>query len=112
MGVLARLFLADKGIELLGFRLQDSNGEASFIHKEIINKTIGGLLEVVAEIIEGLFLEFDGCFKAVVGGAGLIVKEAPVRPPEKVVDQNPCSGFLVHSRFFSAQPKNKIIWLG
>src|SRR3990170_2217704 len=98
MGVFPGLFLADKRVELLRLGFKNGYREAAFIQQEVINVAVCRLLEVVAEVFKGLLLELDVCFERHVSGAGLIIKEAPASPSEKVVDQNPCFGFLRHSR--------------
>jgi hypothetical protein len=82
LGVFAGLFFADKRIVLLGFRLQDGNGESAPVQQEVIHKAVGGLLEVFPEGVESLFLDFYVCFQGDIGGAGLVVKETPPRPLE------------------------------
>ena len=52
-GVLAGLLLADQRVELLRLRLQDGDRKAAFVQQEIIHVAVGGLLEVVAEVVEG-----------------------------------------------------------
>jgi len=79
VGVFPGLLFADKGVVLLGLRLQDGKGESSLVQQEVIDKAVGGFLEVLPECIEGFFLEFYVCFKRDVGWAGFVVKKPIVR---------------------------------
>src|SRR3990170_6323690 len=97
MGVFSGLFLANKRVELLRLGFKNGYREAAFTQQEVINVAVCRLLEVVAEVFEGVLLELDVCLERNVRRASLIVKETPARPSEKVVDQNPCFGFLLHA---------------
>jgi len=96
LSVFPGLFLSDEGIEILRLRLRNSDGKAAFVEQKAIDEPVGGLLEVLTEIVKDLFLEFDIGFKRDVGGAILIVKEPPPRPLEKIIDQDSRARFLCH----------------
>ena len=67
------------------------------VDEEVVNETVCGLFEVVAEFVENLFLQLDVCFECDVRRAVLLIKEAPARPAEIVVDQDSGFGFGVHT---------------
>jgi len=97
LGVAAGLLLADKRVELLGLRFQNGKWEAPFIEQQVVRVPIGRLLEVVAQSVEGLLLEFDVRFQCDVGGACVVIKEPPTRPSEQIVDENPAFASLAMS---------------
>lgn len=96
VGVASGLLLADKRVELLGLGFQYGDWETPIIEQQVVRVPVGRLLEVVAQRIKDLFLDFDVYFKGDIGRPCVVVEESPTGSLEKVVDQDSSSCFFGH----------------
>ena len=97
--VLARLFLADQRVLVLGFCFQDDKREAPGVEQKEVDESFFGLLEVRAQRVQVRRLDRYAGFETNVRGRGAFREETPASRFEQMVDLDAGGGFL--SRAFS-----------